>query len=491
MFIVHIAAEIAPVAKVGGLADVVLGLSRELTKQGHMVAIILPKYDCMDDQDVKDMQIVDNNFWSMGAEGWVRNSIWAGLVEGLPIFFIEPHNSTGYFNRGRFYNCDDDSERFLYFSRAALEFLLKSGKHPDIIHLHDWQTATIAPLYYDVYRSLGLQISGIVFTVHNFEYQGLCESSELDKIGLKSTDYLSSGKLRDSQYPEKINLMQGGIVYSDYVTTVSPNYAQEVLHPLGGKGLEVLLNQYQHKFTGVLNGLDYTYWNPETDPFLPTSFSSYEKECYSHKIANKNRLRERLSLSNQQRPIVSCIVRLVPQKGTHLIYHAIFRTLEKGGQFILLGSSPFPSVNNQFRQLKVNLGNNPNVHFELNYNEELSHLIFAGSDLFIVPSLVEPCGLTQLISLRYGTIPIVRKTGGLADTVFDIEYSGKPHYQTNGFVFEHADEEGVNSALDRAIQCWFDQPEYWQQLVLNGMQMDFSWVQPTKQYIAIYQSLLK
>jgi starch synthase len=492
MFIVHIAAEIAPVAKVGGLADVLLGFNRELAVQGHISTVVMPKYDCMDLGDIQDMQVVDNDFWSFGAEGWTKNSVWCGLVEGIPVFFIEPHNKTRYFERGRFYNCHDDSERFIYFARAALEFLLKSNKHPDIIHLHDWQTALVAPLYEDIYKPLGLRTKAIFLSIHNFEYQGLCDPKELDKIGLKSVHYLTPSKLQDHRYPSRINLLQGGIVYSNFVNTVSPTYAEEVIHPLGGKGLENILSQYAYKFTGILNGLDYTYWDPATDHYLPVPFSASEPaSLMAGKRANKLHLKQRLSFCMEDRPIVSCIARLVPQKGTDLIYHAIFRTLERGGQFILLGTSPFPSINDQFHQLKLNLGSNPNVHFELNYNEELSHQIYAGSDMFIVPSLWEPCGLTQLIGLRYGTIPVVRKTGGLADTVFDVEYSGKPLYETNGFTFDHPNEMGVNSALDRAIDCWFKQPEFWEQLVLTGMRMDYSWERPTKEYIALYEKFVR
>lgn len=491
MFIVHIAVEMAPVAKVGGLADVLLGLSRELQVQGHSVAIVMPKYDCMDAHDVVDLQIADENFWSYSAEGWIRNTVWIGLVEGLPVFFIEPHNQTPYFNRGRFYNCEDDSERFIYFARAALEFLLHSNKHPDIIHLHDWQAALAAPLYYDIYRHLGLRTSGIVLSIHNFEYQGTCDPIELEKIGLSSSFYLNPYKLQDHKYPSKINLLKGGIVYANQVNTVSPTYAKEVMHPLGGKGLETLLQQYAYKFRGILNGLDYVYWNPATDKYLPMTFSANEaEEFWKNKLVNKNFLRQRLSFSQEDRPIVACIARLVPQKGTDLIYHAIFRTLEKGGQFILLGTSPFPSINDQFRQLKLNLGSNPNVHFELNYNESLSHQIYAGSDMFLVPSLWEPCGLTQLIALRYGTVPVVRHTGGLADTVFDVEFSGKPHGQTNGFSFDHPNEMGLNFALDRAIECWFKQPHFWHQLAFNGLKMNYSWKEPCQEYLAMYRSCI-
>ena len=494
MHIVHIASEMAPIAKVGGLADVILGLSRELAHQGHQIEIILPKYACIDYNEIHELHVANRDLLSYWNGGWFHNTIWAGTVEGLKVYLIESHTPAHYFGRNRLYGYEDDIERFTYFSRAALEFLLKEKMSPDILHIHEWQTALVGPLYWDLYKELGLTGPRVVFTIHNLEYQGQCSTQDLDRIGLKGIDYLQPHKMQDNHNPELINLMKGGIIYSNAVNTVSPTYAEEIKSSIGGRFLDKTLNQNASKFRGILNGLDYTFWNPATDRYLPAHFSiparldpEQEKSIFAIKKQIKTQLRERLSLAYKDCPIVGSITRLVPQKGVELLKHAIFRTLEKGGQFILLGTAPTNHLNEEFQTLKLHFTDNPNVHLELHHHEELAHMIFAGSDMFIVPSIFEPCGLTQLIAMRYGTIPIVRKTGGLADTVFDVDFSEKPFKYRNGYVFDHADATGVNSALDRAIKDWFHQPGRWQQLVLNALTIDFSWNQPAKQYLDMYE----
>lgn len=498
MYCIHIASELAPMAKVGGLADVTLGLCRELSWKGHDVDIIIPKYDCMDIGEIRDFSIEIPELMSFYEGEWHRNTIWCGWVENLKVYFIDPHHPRYFFNRGCFYGCEDDIERYLYFSRAAMEFMFKKQLRPDIIHLHDWQSAAIAPLYYDMYRNLGYQHPKVVFTVHNFEYQGKCAPSDLDKIGLPGKDYLKPSKLQDNHSPTVINLIKGGIVYADYVTTVSPNYANEVKTPALGKGLDKTLLEYEDKFVGILNGIDYSYWNPEIDRHLPAHFSSRElpkdkkdKATLDQKSFTKKILREKLTLEEMHKPIVGCIARLVPQKGTELIKHALKFTLEKGGQFVLLGSSPIVSINADFHALKHAYAENPNVHFILHHQEDLAHLIYAASDMFIVPSLFEPCGLTQMIALKYGSIPIVRRTGGLADTIFDVDFSGKPIEETNGYTFDTPDMKGVESALGRAIDCWFHQPDRWRKLMIRGMNIDFSWNIPSNYYLDIYKKITK
>ena len=303
--------------------------------------------------------------------------------------------------------------------------------------------------------------------------------------------------MQDVQYKDTINLLQGAIVYSDFVTTVSPNYAKEVLTPLGGRGLDGILRKYKDKFKGVLNGIDYSFWNPEIDRYLPAHFSPREipmnkkdRNTLDKKAYIKNILRERLFLSEEHRPIVGCIARLVPQKGIDLIKHTLHYTLEKGGQFVLLGSSPIPSISEEFQDLKRYFYDHPRVHLNLHHNEELAHLIYAASDMFIVPSLFEPCGLTQMIALKYGAVPIVRKTGGLADTIYDIDYSGKPFDETNVYVFDYPDAKGIESALSRAFDCWFRHPDRWRKLMINGMKVDFSWNKPSNEYLEIYKHLI-
>ena len=419
-----------------------------------------------------------------------------GWVENLKVYFIDPHHPRFFFNRGCFYGCEDDIERFLYFSRAAMEFIYKRPLNPDIIHLHDWQTAVIAPLYTDMYRKLGLTKPRTVLTIHNMEYQGKCQGANLTSIGLDGPYYQQPGKMQDNYSPQLINLLKGGIVFSDYVTTVSPSYAKEVLTPEGGRGLESTLLYYQNKFKGILNGIDYSYWNPEIDRFLPAHFSSRElptnkkdKNTLDKKGFIKKILREKLNLAEDHRPIIGCIARLVPQKGIDLIKHTIKHIVEKKGQFVLLGSSPIPSINAEFHHLKQQYSDHPHISLTLHHQEDLAHLIYAGSDMFIVPSIFEPCGLTQLIALKYGAVPIVRRTGGLADTVFDVQYSKRPFEETNGYTFDFPDSQGIDSALDRAIRCWFEDPEKWRKIVLNGMKMDFSWNHPCDLYLEIYKML--
>lgn len=495
MHIVHIASELAPVAKVGGLADVVSGLSRELSWKGHDVDIIIPKYDCMDSQQIRDMAIIET-VMSFYQGQWFSNTIWMGWVENLRVYFIETHHPRFFFNRGCFYGCDDETERFLYFSRAAIEFMYKHPLNPDIIHLHDWETGAIAALYVDMYRKIGMTKPKIVFSIHNMEYQGKCALKDLASIGLENPNYLQPAKMQDNLNPRSINLLKAGIVYSDFVTTVSPGYAKEVLTPEGGKGLESTLLQHQKKFKGILNGIDYSYWNPEIDRYLPTHYSPREipsnkkdLNTVDKKSFVKKVLREKLNLAEDYRPIVGCITRLVPQKGIDLIKHTIRHIVEKKGQFVLLGSSPIPSINAEFHHLKNHYADHPHISLTLHHQEELAHLIYAGSDMFIVPSIFEPCGLTQMIALKYGTVPIVRRTGGLADTIFDVDHSREPAEVINGYTFDNPDEAGLDSALDRAVHCWFDDPEKWRNLMLNGMKIDFSWNLPANAYLEIYQKL--
>lgn len=496
MYIVHIASELAPVAKVGGLGDVTLGLCRELSRKMHDVDLIIPKYDCLDSDTIRDFAIDTPELLTYYEGNWFSNTVWVGWVDNLKVYFIEPHHPSYFFNRSCFYGCDDDIDRYAYFSRAALEFLSQRQPQPDIIHLHDWQTAAAAPLYKQIFSKQGFDNAKIVFTIHNIEYQGKCAPFNLDRIGLDGKEMLDPTKMQDSYSPDTINLLKGAIVYSDFVTTVSPNYASEVLTPIGGRGLDPVLRKYKDKFCGILNGIDYSYWNPETDRYLPAHFSSREipankqdRNTIDKKALVKKILREKLDLDQSHCPIVGCVTRLVPQKGLDLIKHTVEYTLKNGGQFVLLGSTPIPSINAEFHALQKKYAENGKVHFTLHSDEGQAHTIFAASDMFIVPSLFEPCGLTQMISLKYGSIPIVRKTGGLADTIVDVDYSNRPAEETNGYVFDHPDKSGIDSALNRAFDCWFHNPGRWRQLVVHGMNTDFSWTKPTEQYLEVYTKL--
>lgn len=494
MYVIHIASELAPVAKIGGLADVISGLSRQLSLSGHDVDIIIPKYDCMDSDSVQDLEIVYQNMRSYYQGAWHANTIWVGWVGNIKIYFIDAHHPKYFFARGCIYGCEDDLDRFLYFSRAAMEFLYKENKVPDVLHIHDWQSAAIALLARDLYQDWGYKIPRIVFTIHNLAYQGKCLPSDLSKIGLDGYPYLVPDKLQDRFTPHDLNLLKGAVVYSNAVTTVSPSYAQEILNPGRDEGLGEILNNHKEKLVGILNGIDGAYWNPETDPLLPANFSSREvpldqqdRKTIDKKAFIKKVLREHLSLEELHRPIIGCIARLVPQKGLDLIKHSIFRTLEMGGQFVFLGSGPIPSINSEFHQIKHQFADHPHVHLILQQDEKLAHWMYGGCDMMIIPSIFEPCGLVQMISLRYGTVPIVHKTGGLADTIHDIDYSDLPEDQRNGYSFETPDNEGVNSALDRAIRKWFDNPDQWRKLMICCMNMDYSWKSSVDKYLELYR----
>lgn len=483
--IIHIAAEMAPVAKVGGLGDVVTGLCKALQKRGHLVEIVLPKYDCMQYDRIHNLRALDVVVESYFDGKLYKNKIWVGTVEGLPVYFIEPQHPEKFFWRGQFYGEHDDFRRFSFFSRAALELLLQSGKKPDIIHCHDWQTAFVAPLYWDLYAPKGLNSARICFTCHNFEYQGTAPASELASCGLDVHQLNRPDRMQDNSAHDRVNPVKGAVVFSNIVTTVSPTYAQEVRTAEGGKGLHSTLSFHSKKFVGILNGIDTDAWNPATDTSLKVQYNVNDLQG---KTENKIALRKFLGLSNAdvRQPMVGCITRLVPQKGVHLIRHAIYRTLELGGQFVLLGSSPVAHIQREFEGIANHFESHHHIRLILKYDESLSHSIFAASDIFIIPSIFEPCGLTQMIAMRYGSIPIVRKTGGLNDSVFDVDDDTVPPQFRNGFTFSTPDEHGVNSALDRAFNYYRNNTEVWQQLVQKDMNMDFSWELSTSQYEELY-----
>ena len=483
MYVVMISSECAPVAKVGGLGDVVQGLSNELAIRGNSVEIILPKYDCMRYDRINGLHKAYSDLWVPYHDQHVHCDVYFGFVDDLKCFFIEPHSHKNFFNRGIFYGHYDDPERFAFFSRAALEFMLKTNKHPEIIHCHDWQTGLVPVLLFDMYKYLGMTHPRVCYTLHNLRHQGVTGDHILRQVGLDPGPYMNQERLQDNFKHSAINFMKGGIVYSNFVTTVSPRYAEEIKNSDLGFGLQHTLHVHYAKFGGVLNGIDYNVWNPEIDPNLACR---YTIDSIHDKYRNKEALRNRLWLRQDFKPMVAVIGRLDDQKGVQLIKHGVFYSLAKGCQFVLLGSSPDPATNNDFWGLKNYLNDNPDCHLEIAYNEELAHLIYAGSDMILIPSAFEPCGLTQMIAMKYGTVPIVRNTGGLADTVFDADCAQRPYHERNGYVFDHFDNQGLESALERAIGMWNQYPQYFRELMINGMRYDYSWNHPAWHYLNIY-----
>ena len=488
MYIVQIASECAPVIKAGGLGDVVFGLSRELETRGHCVELILPKYDCMRYDHIWGLHEAYRDLWVPWYGNAIHCHVYCGWVHGRLCFFIEPHSEDNFFNRGHYYGSTDDAMRFAFFSKAAMEFLLKSNKRPDILHCHDWQTGLVPVLLYEMYQWHGMDHQRVCYTIHNFKHQGIAGVEALWATGLNNESrYFQYGSLQDNFNAFALNFMKGGIVYSNYVNTVSPHHAWEARYTDIGYGLGHTLEIHNSKFGGILNGVDYEVWNPEADPYIPIHYS---QDDLTGKSQNKKALRERLLLSDDDKPVIAFIGRLDPQKGVHLVHHALYYALHRGAQFVLLGSATEGDINTMFWHEKNHLNDNPDCHLELGFNEELAHLIYAGADMIVVPSNYEPCGLTQIIGLRYGTVPIVRGVGGLVNTVFDRDYDKeKPPENRNGYVFYQTDFNALESAMGRAIALWQDQPSEFRKLALQGMAFDYSWNHPGEEYLSVYDHI--
>lgn len=449
MKVVHISVEMAPIAKVGGLGDVVTSLSRAVQELGHNVEVILPKYDCLKYNHIHDLQEKEKFYW-----GGTGIRVWNGTVEGLPVIFLEPEN--GMFWAGCVYGRRDDGQRFGFFCHAALEYLLRSGRRPDIIHCHDWTSAPVAWLFQEQYKQSNLANARVVFTIHNLEFGTA--------------------------------LIGRAMAFTDKATTVSETYASEVSG-------NPAISPHLYKFCGIRNGIDLDIWDPFNDPFIPLSYTS--TKVIEGKKAAKKELQSRLGLSQIDRPLVGIVTRLTAQKGIHLIKHAIWRTLDRNGQVVLLGSAPDPRIQSDFNGLASQLHNTRGdmARLCLHYDEPLSHLIYAGADFILIPSMFEPCGLTQLIAMRYGAIPVARRTGGLNDTVFDVDHdrerAGYNGIEPNGFSFDGTDAAGVDYALNRALSAWYDARDWFNGLCKQVMEQDWSWNRPALDYMELYHNARK
>ncbi len=485
MYVVMVAPECSPVAVAGGLGDVVLGLSRELELHGHDVEIVLPRYDCLRHDRIRGMEMAYADLRVPWYGGTVHCTVWHGRVEGRKCFFIEPHSDDDFFRRGHLYGSDDDVARFAFFSKAALEFLYQAGKRPDVIHCHDWETALVPVLLYEIYQPLGMHDQRVCFTIHNFRHQGVASDWVLHATGLPDR-VRDETRLRHNGSPEVVNLLKGGIVYSNHVNTVAPHHAWEVRTSAHGHGLGHTLHVHQRKFGGILNGLDAHTWNPQTDACIP---QRYTADTLHRKAVNTRELRKRFGLRPRKRPVVAYVGRLDEQKGIHLIHHSVLFALAMGAQVVVLGASPDPAIASHLDKFARQLDDHPDAHLELQFDQDLAHLVYAGADILVMPSMYEPCGLVQQIALTYGAVPVVRATGGLIDTVYDYDHADVAPEERNGFVFEHTDPQALESALWRALRLWSVEPEAFQALRQNGMRPDRSWTVPAKHYTNIYEHI--
>ena len=471
------ASEVAPFIKTGGLADVAGSLPNALAKLGHDVRVILPLYSAIPAMWRRQMTFLKSFHFPLS---W-RNA-YCGLFslayQGLTYYFID---NEYYFQREGLYGQFDDGERFAYFSRAVVEVPIQLGWSPDIIHCNDWQTSLVPVYLLEArHREPLLMHTRSVFTIHNIEYQGQFDRNILgDVLGLDES-YFREDML---SYYGDVNLVKGAIYAADYITTVSPTYAKELQYAFYAHGLEGVIADNYHKFTGILNGIDMEHNNPATDPFLPAPYSAADP---SGKAACKAALQEKLGLNvDPDVPIIACISRLVAHKGYELVTAAFPKILEHYVQFVVLGTGDW-GIESFFRMAAQEYPGR--VSANLMYSAELASQLYAGADLLLMPSISEPCGLSQMIAMRYGTVPIVRLTGGLKDSV----PSYNPTTGTGlGFTFGSITPGDLLGAIDRGLEAYETDRPNWTALMKRGMTTDFSWDQSAAAYEKVYQKVMR
>ncbi len=482
--IVMVTSECVPYAKSGGLADVVGALPLALKNLGHEVIVVMPKYRSIktDKFNIRPF-LSPMGVWMGDTEEWCAVHKTKSS-EGASVYFIE---SIKYFDRDDLYHDSefndflDNPRRFAFLSRAALQLCKEIGFKPDIVHAHDWQAA-LAPAYLKVWHWDDPMLGDVAsfLTIHNIGYQGVYDASHFDYIGLQWGNFTSE-KLEDHG---KVNFLKGGIHYADMVNTVSPTYADETRTPEMAHGLAPYLNNKGQNYVGILNGVDYAEWSPDVDALIPANFS---QDDLSGKKSCKRELQKRFSLQEDEDiPLVGVVSRLAHQKGLDLLSNAIESILDNMFvQFVLLGSGD-KDLERFFGHLPVRYPGRAGCF--IGYSNELAHWIEAGADMFLMPSRYEPCGLNQIYSLKYGTLPVVRATGGLVDTVqqYD-EISGSG----TGFKFQEASAHAIYYSVGWAVSTYYDRRDHWDILVQNAMAQRFSWDDSAKEYEQAYRQAIK
>lgn len=476
MKVLFVAAEGVPFSKTGGLADVIGALPKELKNLGINVAVVLPKYGDTADEYASRMELVHRMSVQVG---W-RNQ-YCGVLklvhDGVPFYFID---NEAHFKRPGTYGFFDDGERFSFFNRAVLEALPFMGFQPEIIHCHDWH-AGMVPVLLTQYRNQEFYSRiKTVFTVHNLQYQGVFPKSVLgDLLGLGWEHFNVNGV----EFHDQVSFMKGGLNYANALTTVSPTYAQEIQHPFYGANLEGVLARRQSFLSGILNGIDTEEWNPQTDAHLTRN---YTWRSWKRKEENKTALQEELGLRQDPNiPLIGMVTRLAKQKGLDLVAHVLHEILEMDLQIAVLGTGE-AQFEEMFRHFA---GRFPDkVSANIKFENALAHKIYAASDLFLMPSLFEPCGLGQMIAMRYGSLPIVRETGGLKDTVL-------PYNQVTdeglGFSFANYNAHELLDTVRRAVKLYEEDKEgAWKRMVMRAMRADFSWGASALKYKELYEQVI-
>ena len=465
------ASEMVPFAKTGGLADVAGSLPKALSDLGNVDLItVIPRYGFIDDAKFGLKDASDKVAFVMSGTPYEVKVKYTEL--GWKAYLIE---NEGIMGRDEMYGYDDDAYRFAFFARAVLELAKILDFKPDVIHCNDWHTGMIPVYLKTMYRDDPFfKDTATVFTVHNLGYQGIFSKELLPFLDIGWEEF----KMEKLEFWDNINFIKGGLAYADAINTVSREYSKEIQSPQYGEGLDGLLSYRKDVLYGIVNGLDYEVWNPATDRAI---VRNYDASSIEKKIENKIALQKEIGVpQNPQTPMISIVSRLSYAKGLDMIAYAMHDISSLGVQLVLQGTGE-----GYYHELFQKLAHDfpENLHANLTFNDARARRIYAGSDMFLMPSRYEPCGLSQLISMRYGTIPIVHRTGGLADTVQEYDPGTG---QGTGFLFEEESPAALISAVKKALSVYFDK-DNWRKLILNAMEADFSWKKSAKEYVGLYK----
>jgi len=470
--ILMVSTEVAPYIKSGGLGDVAGSLPRELKKHNVDIRVCMPKYKDINYSIIENMELIKSLKINMGWRD-TELDVYA-FDDGVTHYLLD---NGYYFNRKGLYDYDDDYERFAFFSKAAVEFLFSIDFKPDIIHFNDWQTG-LGPIFLnDFYRNYSFfENTKSLYTIHNLQYQGKFGAQVLGDIGLNGS-YNTPDKL---EYYGNVSFMKGGIVYADKVSTVSKTYAGEIQTPQYSYGMDGVLRKRNADLVGIINGIDYDDNNPETDKRLYANFSAANQ---GGKAVNKHSLKSDLGLEPGDLPLIGIISRMADQKGFDIISYVMEELIHKDIQIVVLGTGE-SRYENMFKHYAWRFKDKMSAN--IMFDTKLAQKIYAASDMFLMPSLFEPCGLGQMIAMRYGAVPIVRRTGGLNDTVNNYDYNTGVG---NGFVFNDYDGHGMMWAVNEAVHTYYNEKDHWKNIVTNCMKADFSWEKSALEYIELYKNM--
>lgn len=473
MRILYVASESTPFIKSGGLADVAGSLPQGIKKQEEDIRVVLPFYSNIADKYKEDLREVLNFNIELG---WRKQ--YVGVLEkeynGVTYYFID---NEYYFKRDGLYGYYDDGERYIFFCKAVAMMIKHLDFKPDIVHANDWHTGLI-PLYIKDFAKGDQTYEHIktVFTIHNLKYQGIFDHKILSQIGGLSEEYFTEDGVK---YYDAVNMMKAGIVYSDRLTTVSETYAEEIKTEFFGENLEGIIRKHEGKLSGIVNGIDYDVYNPEKDKNIDKNYSF---KTIKDKKKNKKAIQKLYGLEEKEVPLLAMVSRLVDMKGLDLVSHIMEEMMQLDIQLIVLGTGDwkYEEMLNYFQSKYPD-----KIAARLYFNEEEAHKIYAGADIFLMPSMVEPCGIAQLIAMRYGTIPVVRKVGGLKDTVIAYnKYDGKG----TGFSFLNFNAHELLFTIKDAIEV-YNKKDKWKNVIKQAMESKNDWETSSKKYIELYKGL--